>query len=138
MKAKITTSLSGTVSYTALANHLSTTVSELPEYHAVHCHTAAVKRAVPDTIKTSSGTVHTGHHKDWYNLSHDERKMVKKARESFECGGREERMRQAKEEGVGRKWWKYGEKGSQGRGDRKEGECKGGGIKGMQRGWEDK
>ena len=94
MKAKTTTSQRGAVSYTTADNHLSTEVSELNEYHAVHRHTSAVKRIVPNVIKNSCGTVHTGHHKDWYNLSMDKMKMVNNAQERLKRIERGERTKE--------------------------------------------
>ena len=79
MKTKITTEAVGTVTYTTVANHLSTAVSELPDYLARHRNVSGVygmknagnagngggKQSGPGLhhgIFNVDGSIHTGHH----------------------------------------------------------------------------
>ena len=70
------------VSYTMAANHLSTAVSELPEFLHKSRNISGVARSESSHggIYNSDGTIITGHVPNWRNLSHEERNLVKQER----------------------------------------------------------
>jgi len=74
------------VSYTMAANHLSTAVSELPEYLHKNRNVSSVARQGrnnnenSDGIYNSDGTIKTGHIPNWRNLSPTERDLEKQER----------------------------------------------------------
>ena len=80
LKATIATSPAGTITYTTAANHLSTAVSELPEFLAKSRTVSAFnsEEAVPKTsaIYNADGAIITGHIDSWKSLSMEERKIV--------------------------------------------------------------
>ena len=91
MKAKITTEPSGTVTYTTVANHISTAVSELPDYlsrnhkvSGVSGHTTNNQTAA--NIYNADGTINTGHHADWMAMGADNRKKVNDERARLGLG----------------------------------------------------
>ena len=95
MKAKITTKLTGTVTYTTVANHISTAVSELPDYLSRNRKVGAVNSGKQNTngnnsIYNADGTINTGHHPDWISLAPELRKKVndKRSRLGFGKGKR--------------------------------------------------
>ena len=85
MKAKITTEPPGTVTYTTVANHLSTAVSELPEYVAKNRNVSGMTTG-STSIFNADGTINTGHHPNWLNLSPDDRKKVNDERSRLGLG----------------------------------------------------
>ena len=90
MKAKITTEPTGTVSYTTVANHISTAVSELPDYLARNRRVSGVNDSVngspSDGIYHANGTINTGHHDNWLHLSVEDRKKVNDERSRLGLG----------------------------------------------------
>ena len=70
------------VSYTMAANHLSTAVSELPEFLHKNRNISGVARSESSHggIYNSDGTIITGHIPNWRNLSPEERNLVKQER----------------------------------------------------------
>ena len=92
MKAKITAEPTGTITYTTVANHISTAVSELSDYLS---HSRKVIGVSGRTTSSSSyniynldGTINTGHHADWITMRVENRKKVNKERSrlGFEKG----------------------------------------------------
>ena len=65
MKAKITTEPPGTVTYTTVANHLSTTVSEVPVFIAKNRNISGVGGGNSNGIHNADGSINTGHHPNW-------------------------------------------------------------------------
>ena len=62
MKAKITTEPPGIVTYTTAANHISSDVSELPDYVAKNRNVSIFGNAnSTDGIHNADGTTNTGH-----------------------------------------------------------------------------
>ena len=90
MKAKITTDPTGTVTCTTVANHLSTAVSELPDYLARNRKIGAVKPGKPAnrniSICNADGTINTGHHPDWISMGPELRKKVNDERSRLGLG----------------------------------------------------
>ena len=76
LRAQITAGVA--VSYTMAANHLSTAVSELPEYLHKNRNISGVESS--HGIYNSDGTIITGHIPNWRNLSPEERNLVKQER----------------------------------------------------------
>ena len=82
MKAKITTEPAGTVTYTTVANHISTAVSELPDFLSRNRKVSAVKgkvtygNAATYDIFNVDGSVNTGHHECWLQMGPVNRKIV--------------------------------------------------------------
>ena len=69
MKAKITTEPPGTVTYTTVANHILTAVSELPDFlsrnhkvSGVSGHSVSTQNVI--IIFNADGSINTGHHTD--------------------------------------------------------------------------
>ena len=85
MKAKINTEPPGTVTYTTVANHISTAVSELPDYVAKHRNVSSVTEK-KSGIYNADGTINTGHHPNWKELSADDRKKVNDERARLGLG----------------------------------------------------
>ena len=85
MKAKITTEPPGTVTYTTVANHISTTVSELPDYVARNRSVSSLSSG-STSIYNADGTINTGHHPNWLKLSPDDRKKVNDERSRLGLG----------------------------------------------------
>ena len=90
MKVKITTKPAGTVTYTTVANHISTAVSELPDYLSRNNKVSAVtgKRSSNGSysIYNADGTINTGHHADWINMGAELRKKVNDERSRLGFG----------------------------------------------------
>ena len=62
MEAKITTELAGTVTYTTVANHMSTSISELPDYIAKNRRVSGIAGGTPSQcILRTKGDIYTGH-----------------------------------------------------------------------------
>ena len=61
MKAKIITDPPGTVTYTTVANHLSTAVSELPDYIAKNRNISSVGNVNINGIYNADSLINTGH-----------------------------------------------------------------------------
>ena len=62
------------ISYTTAANHLSTAVSELPEYIIARRNVSGVTSQA--TIYNSDGSIKTGEIEGWVNISHGDRQKV--------------------------------------------------------------
>ena len=87
MKAKITMEPPGTVTYTTVANHLSTAVSELPDYVASTRKVSCVdQNNGSNSIYNSDGSINTGHHPNWLQLSVTDRKKVNDERSRLGLG----------------------------------------------------
>ena len=99
MKAKITTEKAGSVSYTTVANHISTAVSELPDYLARNRRVSAIgdingQCGVNEfvlgissaTIYHPNGSINTGHHDNWLHLNAEDRKKVNDERSKLGLG----------------------------------------------------
>ena len=70
MKAKITTEPADTVTYTTVANHISTAVSELPDYIAKNRRVSSVTSGTPiQGILRAKGDIFTGHYDNYQELS---------------------------------------------------------------------
>ena len=73
MKINITTETVGAITYTTMANHISTSVSELPDYLAKNCHISGVKYGgggqsgvgPHNGIFNTDGSIHIGYHPNW-------------------------------------------------------------------------
>jgi hypothetical protein len=81
MKAKITTEQPGAVTYTTVANHLSTAVSELPDYLSRNQKVSGVNGSSFNnqnhlSILNADGTINTGHHTDWMGMGAENCKKV--------------------------------------------------------------
>ena len=78
LKAQQTTSPPGTVTYVTAANHLSTAVSELPEYISRSRNVSQVTWS--DTknpeIHNADGSIKTGEIPDWTTLTYNDKKKV--------------------------------------------------------------
>ena len=72
------------VTYTMAANHLSTAVSELPEFISKNRNVAAIGtgsgRRGCDDIYNNDGTINTGHIPTWRQLSPEDREIVTEER----------------------------------------------------------
>ena len=86
MKAKITTEPPGTISYTTVANHLSTAVSELPDFVAKNRNVSCVDHNGSTSIYNADGSINTGHHPNWLQLSASDRKKVNDERSRLGLG----------------------------------------------------
>ena len=90
LKARLATN--DAITYTQAANHLSTAVSELPEFLAKNRAIAGINSSVPpDNDKSSAiynadGSINTGHIPTWRNLSQADRNTVIAERERFGLG----------------------------------------------------
>ena len=86
MKAKITTEPARTVTYTTVANHISTVVSELPDFLSRNRKVSAVKgkvtygNATNYNIFNVNNSVNNGHHAYWLQMGQDNRKIVNNER----------------------------------------------------------
>ena len=79
LRAQITAGVA--VSYTMAANHLSTAVSELPEYlHKNRRISGVVRSESSHDIYNSDGTIIAGRIPNWRDLSPAERDLVKEER----------------------------------------------------------
>lgn len=91
LKARLATN--DAITYTQAANHLSTAVSELPEFLAKNRNISSIasgagsdaKKASP-SIVNADGTIITGHIPTWRNLSQDDRNIVMAERERLGLG----------------------------------------------------
>ena len=95
MKAKITTEAPGTVTYSTVANHLSTAVSELPDYVARNRNVSGMTTG-STSIYNADGTINTGHHPNWLKLSSDDQKKVNDERSRLGLGKNKNRKRSNK------------------------------------------
>ena len=86
MKAKITTEPPGTISYTTVANHLSTAVSELPDFVAKNRNVSCVDHNGSTSFYNADGSINTGHHPNWLQLSASDRKKVNDERSRLGLG----------------------------------------------------
>ena len=91
MKAKITTEPAGTVTYTTVANHISTAVSELPDYLSRNHKVSGVSGGKMNSnasynIYNADGTINTGHHADWMAMGAENRKKVNDERSRLGFG----------------------------------------------------
>ena len=86
MKAKITTDPPGTVTYTTVANHLSTAVSELPDFIVKNRNISSVGGGNSNGIHNADGSINTGHHPNWQQLSVADRKTVNDERARLGLG----------------------------------------------------
>ena len=91
LKVRLATNES--LSYTQAANHLSTAVSELPEYHAKNRNVSAANTSTtsnssdkPSGIYNADGSIITGHIASWRNLSQADRNLVYAERERLGIG----------------------------------------------------
>ena len=80
MKAKITTEITGAVSYTTVANHISTAVSQLPDYLSKNRNISSIRsdqyNGDISSIYNNYGSINTGHLNNWTKLSDDDRKKI--------------------------------------------------------------
>ena len=78
LKAQQTTSPPGTVTYVTAANHLSTAVSELPEYISRNRNVSQVtwKDTKNPAIHNADGSIKTGEVPGWAQLTYDDKKKV--------------------------------------------------------------
>jgi len=78
MKAKITTEAPGSVTYTTVANHLSTAISEQPDFLSKNRMISVVEtQAIKGTsIHNADGSINIGHHPNWTQLSPEDRRRV--------------------------------------------------------------
>ena len=83
LKARITTSPVGTITYTTVANHLSTAVSELPEYVSRHRNISATGTSPrgggggqEGSVYNSDGSIITGYINNWRELSREDKQVV--------------------------------------------------------------
>ena len=99
MKTKIATEVAGAVTYTTVANHLATAVSELPDFLARNRNVSGINAAAAaggggsnfgpgphHGIYNKDNTVHTGHHPNWSNMTADDRKAVNDERARLGLG----------------------------------------------------
>ena len=114
MKAKITTEPAGAVTYTTVANHLSTAVSELPDFISRNRQVSGVtetarggaKHNIPRrtgnfNLKNADGTINTGHHENWIDMGPENRKIVNDERAQLRRSGRGSRHNRNKSAGRG-------------------------------------
>ena len=84
LKAEITTNVPGTVSYVTCANHLSTAVSQLPEYIAKTRNVSSIKSTGNDRLYNADGTFNMSYISDyiseWKELGQDVRGKIIKER----------------------------------------------------------
>jgi len=88
MKAKVTTETAGTVTYTTVANHIATAISELPDFLSRNRRVSGVKGKVKVTYGSAAtyylfnqdGSINTGHHTSWQQMGPDNRKIVNNER----------------------------------------------------------
>ena len=84
------TNLSGTLSYTTTANHLSTTVSELPEYVNINRSVSAVSTVGGDQYGayTADGPISTEYIPNWRSLSKADKKkfIAERKRQGVKLG----------------------------------------------------
>ena len=85
------------ISYTTCANHLSTAVSELPEYIAKNRSISSINTGcnggggkVNPAILKSDGSIITGHIPNWRSLSEADRKLVLDERKRLGIGKRKD------------------------------------------------
>ena len=78
LKAQQTTSSPDTVTYVTAANHLSTAVSELPEYISRNRNVSQVtwKDTKNPAIHNADGSIKTGEVPGWAQLTYDDKKKV--------------------------------------------------------------
>ena len=80
LKAQQTTSPPGTVTYVTAANHLSTAVSELPEYISRNRNVSQVTwkdlKNSPSAIHNTDGSIKTGEIPGWAELTYNDKKKV--------------------------------------------------------------
>ena len=87
MKAKITLEPPGTVTYTTMANYISTAVSELPDYVAKNRNISGLQQGGgSNSIFNADGSINTGHHANWLKFSPAERKKVNDERVRLNLG----------------------------------------------------
>ena len=87
MKAKITLEPPGTVTYTTVANHISTAVSELPDYVAKNRNVSGLHHdSASNSIFNADGKINTGHHSNWLKYSPADRKKVNDERARLGLG----------------------------------------------------
>lgn len=91
LKARLATN--DAITYTQAANHLSTAVSELPEFLVKNCNisgiisvTASVPSNASPAILNADGTINTGHIPTWRNQSQANCKIVMAKRERLGLG----------------------------------------------------
>ena len=93
MKAKITLEPPGTVTYTTVANHISTAVSELPDYVAKNRTISGLQQSgASNGVFNDDGTINTGHHINWLNYSPGDRKKVNDERARLGLGKNKRRQ----------------------------------------------
>ena len=91
--------MAGAVTYTTVANHLATAVSELPDFLARNRNVSGINAAAAAAgggsnfgpgphhgIYNKDNTVHTGHHPTWSLMTADERKAVNDERARLGLG----------------------------------------------------
>ena len=91
MKAKITTEPPGAVTYTTVANHIFTAVSELPDFlskkHKVSRVSGhQVNNQNTASISNADGSINTVHHADWMGIGAENRKKVNNERAHLGLG----------------------------------------------------
>ena len=75
LKAQIATSPTP-ISYTTVANHLATSVADLPDNIARRRNISGVITDGPKGIYKADGGINTGHISNWHDLSSEEKKIV--------------------------------------------------------------
>ena len=69
-----------------MANHLSTAVSELPDFVAKNRNVSCVDHNGSTSIYNADGSINTGHHPNWLQLSASDRKIVNDERSRLGLG----------------------------------------------------
>ena len=99
LKTKIATENPGTFTYTTVANHISTAVSELPDFMARNRRVSGVAQGggggngPTNGIHNSDGSIHTGHHPNWLTMSPTDRKKVNDERARLGLGRNKKQSR---------------------------------------------
>ena len=75
MKAKVTTD-GAMVSYSTIANHISTAVSEQPDFLSKNCRISKVSYKPNKAVENADGSINTGHYANWLSLAPEDRKRV--------------------------------------------------------------
>ena len=102
MKTKIATEVAGAVTYTTVANHLATAVSELPDFLNRNRNVSGIQSGGGGCrgggsranfgpgphhgIFNANNTIHTGHHPTWNLMSPDDKKLVNDKRAKLGLG----------------------------------------------------
>ena len=88
LKAQIATSPTP-ISYTTVANHLATSVADLPDNVAGRRNISSLVSDGTNGIYKADGSINTGHITNWHQLSDEDKKAVtdERSRQGFGRGG---------------------------------------------------